>query len=267
MRLKKVVLLVMVLALVAAACGSSQDVGQTTSSLTAPPATADGADASAGQATTTSPGVTATTSELGSGDQTATTTAATADGRTTPVPVPGVYSDVAVVGCSQTRDAMVGYMALTDRGILGDRGETRYLSGGSIEKWTTQTDNPFYWDEFTNWNGQESDALWIQVCWATNGSRRTTVDDMAYVVSTALDVIGRDVPVFISGLNDWDPRDLCSRGDYELSWDMAESAVAAGLGLIGPDPGVITRNLTDDGCHGNDEGDAFMGQAILDFFG
>lgn len=270
MRFRKAILLVMGLALVAAACGSSQEVGQTTSSSTSPPATADasgGADPSADQATTTSSDVTARTSEPGNEDQPATTVAAVAGGRTTPVPVPGVYADVAVVGCSQTRDAMVGYMALTDRGILGDRGETRYLSGGSIERWTTQSDNPFYWDEFANWNGPESDALWVQVCWATNGSRRTTVDDMAYVVSTALDVIGRDVPVFISGLNDWDPRDLCTRGDYELSWDMAEAAVAAGLGLIGPDPGVITRNLTDDGCHGNDEGDAFMGQAILDFFG
>ena len=272
MRFNRMILLVMALALVAAACGSSEDAGQTTSSPSAPPVTADieadREDATANQGTTTSTENTSgATSVPANGEQTATTVAAVAGGRTTPVPVPGVYSDVAVVGCSQTRDAMVGYMALTDRGILGDRGEARYLSGGSIERWTTQTDNPFYWDEFANWNGPESDALWIQVCWATNGSRRTTTDDMAYVVATALDIIGRDVPVFISGLNDWDPRDLCTRGDYELSWQLAEAAVAAGFGVIGPDPGVITPDLTDDGCHGNEAGDAFMGEAVLDFFG
>jgi hypothetical protein len=264
------------LMLVVAACGNS--AGQTPASEASTSPTSElsgsGAVTSSAQTDSTSPDITttdgspATTDSTVAPGATSSTQAGTVAGRTTPVPVPGVYQSVAVVGCSQTRDAMAGYADLHggDWGIFGGREEARYLSGGSIERWTSQGDDR-YWDEFATWNGPETDALWIQVCWASNGSQRTTVDHMGEVVERAFEIIGHQVPVFISGLNDWSPRDMCPRGDYLLSWDLAEAAVAAGYGAIGPDPGIVTEDLTDDGCHGNDAGDRFMGGPLVDFFG
>lgn len=246
--------------LVVAACGSSSG-GATTDSTTG---TTAGTVATSMASTDASPPTTST-------DDTRVPAAMAPDsesGGPPPESVAGRYANVAVVGCSQTRDAMAGYAALNDGdwGIFGGREEARYLSGGSIERWTSQGDDR-YWDEFARWNGAETDALWIQVCWATNGSQRTTVDHMGEVVARAFEIIGHEVPVFISGLNDWDPRDLCPRGDYELSWQLAEEAVAAGYGALGPDPGTLTPDLTDDGCHGNEAGDEFMGGPVAEFFG
>ena len=165
MPLRKVVLLAFALALVAAACGSRQDSSQPVSTVSAASAEVGGGGGATDDSPLATPasGSEVPSAETGAAEQNPTTSAALPAGRTTPVSVPGVYSDVAVVGCSQTRDAMFGYFELSDRGILGDRGEARYLSGGSIERWTTQSDNPFYWDEFARWNGAESDAVWIQV--------------------------------------------------------------------------------------------------------
>lgn len=248
--------------MVVAACGTSTATDPPAPSSAAPSSTQTAAESTS---TTTAP---VTAGPAGSGvAQPPEPTTSTSGGNpgSGPDTVAGAYVDIAVVGCSQTRDAMLGYLALTERDTFGDRQEARYLSGGTIERWSTL--DVRYWEEFTRWNGAESDALWIQLCWHRTSSRNVGVADVEAIIDEALAVIGREVPVFISGLNDWDPRDMCTRGDYELSWQLAEEAVAAGLGSIGPDPGVLTRDLTDDGCHGNEAGDRFMGQALVDFFG
>ena len=177
----------------------------------------------------------------------------------------GFHSNIAVVGCSQTRDAIFGYNALASDERFGSDRSAGYLSGGSIELWAEDFNRK--WDMFGQLAGPDNDALWIMICWHFQRSVGADVAMVEKVIDQAFDAIGGSVPVYISGLNDWDPRDICPRGDFPASARLADDVVAAGLALRGPDLGPITRDQTADGCHGNDEGNAVMGAQLIEFFG
>jgi len=176
-----------------------------------------------------------------------------------------VHSNIAVIGCSQTRDAISGYNMLRSDGRFGSDQDAQYLSGASIEVWA----QPFNrkWDTFQGLVGPDNDALWMMICWHFQRSAGAGVALVEDVIARGREAIGADVPVYISGLNDWDPRDLCPRGDYPASAALADDVAAAGLAIRGPDLGPLGREHTDDGCHGNREGDALMGEQLIEFFG
>lgn len=171
-----------------------------------------------------------------------------------------------MIGCSQTRDAVAGYNAVSDADLFGPTEGFRYLSGGSIERWAEG--DPRYWRGFESRTDPESDGLWVMLCWhrqRTPGDTDPAV--VAGIIDRAFEVIGREVPVYVSGLNGWDPPRICPRGDYPRSWELAEATAAEGMALLGPDLGPLAESQTRDGCHGNDEGNRLMGEQVQAFFG
>jgi hypothetical protein len=180
---------------------------------------------------------------------------------------PGVESEnLAVIGCSQTRDAVRGYNDVTGSGRFPDTSDVLYLSGGTVDRWADPT--TYYWDDFAARLDPDADGLWIMLCWH---ERRT--DDatppavVGDIIDGAFELLGRQVPVYISGLNDWTDRTTCRKADYPASWGLAEASVEAGLGTLGPNLGPLAENQTTDGCHGNEEGNALMGRQLVEYFG
>jgi hypothetical protein len=176
------------------------------------------------------------------------------------------YERIAVVGCSQTRDAVHGFNAIGDVPIFGSDQDQEYLSAGTIDRWAA---NGGHWRRFAALHGGDADveAVWIMLCWhVRNTDPSTSVETVGYIIDRAHEVIGHDVPVFVSGLNDWNPRAICPKADWASSWALADEAVAAGLAERGPELGPITEEQTTDGCHGTTEGNAVMGAQLASFF-
>ena len=213
-----------------------------------------GPDADAG-ATTTEPAGLGADGNEGDGE----------DSSPTDIAAGRAFSSAAVVGCSQTRDAVFGYNEVADDGAFGPSTAAQYLGGGSIEAWANPASR--YWRDFDELAGPENDAMWLMICWHAVRSVDADVEMVRSVIDRAIETIGRDVPVYVSGLNDWDPRSLCPRGDFPASVELADAVVAEGLALRGPDLGPLLREHTDDGCHGNRAGNELMGRQLVEFFG
>ncbi|MGF1665244.1 MAG: hypothetical protein ACFCVC_03115 [Acidimicrobiia bacterium] len=181
-------------------------------------------------------------------------------------PAASTYRRIAVVGCSQTRDAVHGFNAVADAPIFGSDQDQEYLSAGTIDRWAA---NSGHWRRFATLHGGDADidAVWIMVCWhVRNTEPSTSVETVERIIDRAQEVIGHTVPVFVSGLNDWDPRSICPKADWVASWTLADQVVAAGLAERGPELGPITETQTTDGCHGTAEGNAVMGTQVASFF-
>jgi hypothetical protein len=176
------------------------------------------------------------------------------------------YQRVAVIGCSQTRDAVHGYNATDRSPVFGSDLDQEYLSGGTIERWAA---NGAHWRRFASLHRAEAgvDAVWIMLCWHVRSTPPTiSVDTVEQIIERAHEVIGHETAVFVSGLNDWDPRSSCPKGDWERSLALADAAVMAGFAERGPALGPITQLQTTDGCHGNSEGNRLMGAQLASFF-
>jgi hypothetical protein len=198
----------------------------------------------------------------------ATTSAPSEVGPVEPLSVPAdgsVFANAAVVGCSQTRDAIFGYNEVATDERFGTSADAQYLGGGSIEAWANAGSR--YWRDFDQLAGPDNDAIWLMICWHSVRSVDADVAMVEVVIDEAMRKIGRAVPVYVSGLNDWDPRSLCPRGDFPASAALADDVVAAGLAERGPDLGPLHREHTDDGCHGNRSGNELMGHQLVEFFG
>ncbi len=170
-----------------------------------------------------------------------------------------------MIGCSQTRDAIVGYNEVRSDLRFGTDADAQYLSGASIEVWAEPRNRK--WETFESLAGSDNDGLLVQICWHAQRSVGADVAMVQDIIDRALEMIGSDVPVYVMGLNDWDPRSLCPRGDYPASAALADEVAAAGLAIRVPDLGPLDPTETDDGCHGNRAGDRLMGGQLADFFG
>jgi hypothetical protein len=181
-------------------------------------------------------------------------------------PAGPTHERIAVIGCSQTRDAIHGFNAVASQPIFGADQDQEFLSAGTIDRWAS---NSGHWRRFAELHraDHDIDAVWIMLCWHVRDTDpSTSLDTVAAIIDRAQQVIGHDVPVFVSGLNDWDPRTICAKADWAASWALADEAVAAGLANRGPELGPITEAQTTDGCHGTAEGNAVMGVQLAAFF-
>ncbi len=182
------------------------------------------------------------------------------------VPAAPTHEHIAVIGCSQTRDAIKGFNDVTDEPIFGPDEDQEYLSAGTIDQWAA---NGGHWRRFAALHRDDTEigAVWIMLCWhVRNTDPSTSVETVASIIDRAETVIGHEVAVFVSGLNDWEPRTICAKADWASSWALADDAVAAGLADRGPELGPLTETQTTDGCHGTTEGNAVMGTQVASFF-
>jgi hypothetical protein len=173
------------------------------------------------------------------------------------------------VGCSVTRNAVNGYLAIPGAERLWDiRG---FSSGGSVDAWARDlTNGSTYWQGFSL--GLQlhphTEVVWWQLC--TFGApipKETAV--------AVLDEMRRRIPgvdVYVSAQPEYDPVGSCRIAGPEGPARM-EQLVDQLVGddaldvLPGPRVGPLRPDETVDGCHADEAGQAEMGKQLAAFFG
>lgn len=173
---------------------------------------------------------------------------------------------IGYIGCSNTMQAVEGYHKVTGN---KKRFWEPYQTGGmSIEKWANP-DHPI-WGEFdkqVNVYGQPR-AVWVQLC--ENEERPVTYEHVKAMMAN-LKNHAPNSAYFISPLNSYDPKNLCSILGPDGIDDLiafAKQAVEEGLGRPGPRLGPLTvSNTLEDRCHPSIRGRVDpLGKQLVDFF-
>ena len=185
----------------------------------------------------------------------------------TPPPSPSTL--VGYIGCSNTWQTVAGYHDFAGGTNIWEADQN--YGGGDAVSWAADLSNSnSYWSEFAKLYARhpETKTLWIQFC-----VKSFSTYDQAY--SAAVSMISeakRRVPgaaIYISGLNDFSPLDICQNSGPSgtvYSRQIADSLSTIGLARKGPVLGALTRAQTSDGCHPNDEGRTILGGELKAFF-
>jgi len=188
---------------------------------------------------------------------------------TTTAPVPAASPTVGYIGCSNTWKTVEGYHKFANGGNIWEADQN--YGGGDVVTWASETSNSNpYWAEFAKLYAAhpQPKTLWIQLC-----VRSYSTYDQAY--SAAITVINEakrrvpGVPIYISGLNDFTPLDICQNSGPSgttYSRQIADVLSSSGTVLKGPVLSALTRQQTSDGCHPNDEGETLLGAELKAFF-
>ncbi|MDQ6718786.1 MAG: hypothetical protein M3Z17_10640 [Gemmatimonadota bacterium] len=186
---------------------------------------------------------------------------------TSPLPSPGRI--VGYIGCSNTWKVVEGYHNFANGSNIWEA-DPNY-GGGDIVTWANDTSNRNpYWSEFAKLYAghQETKTLWIQFC-----VKSFSTYDQAY--SAAIAVINEaklripGATIYVSGLNDFTPLDICQNSGPSgttFSRQIADVISSRGIALKGPVLSALTRQQTTDGCHPNDEGETILGAQLKSFF-
>jgi hypothetical protein len=186
---------------------------------------------------------------------------------------------VGYVGCSNSVGAVVGYHADGGVRLWGSRD----YGAGTIYRWANDIPDGSasrLWDSFGKAQTADPAAeVWLNLCEKADNNHGKAYSSATAVVDEIRRRLG-DVPIYVSGMNDYVAPHVCSISGTEGAPRMqgvADQLVAAGLAYAGPvlpplssinqvpsDP-PIDQTLVD-GCHPNDEGKAFLGQALMSFF-
>ncbi|MEO7191355.1 MAG: hypothetical protein ABI051_09895 [Vicinamibacterales bacterium] len=176
---------------------------------------------------------------------------------------------VGYIGCSNTWQTVAGYHDFAGGTHIWES-DPNY-GGGDVVSWGSQTSNSnSYWSEFAKlYAGHpETKTLWIQIC-----VKSFSTYDQAYSAAIiVIDEAKRRVPgatIYVSGLNDFSPLDICQNSGPSgttFSRQIADAISSSGLALKGPVLTALTRQQTTDGCHPNDQGRAILGAELKSFF-
>ncbi len=181
---------------------------------------------------------------------------------------------IGVVGCSNTGQAVEGYLAASsvDKLVGGEMG------GGSLPRWGNpgNDDYGFYWGLYDGRRPSGGyNGAWVQICMKAgehggvfDGSEQTW---LSHVVEQ---IHSRDpgIPIWISPLNFYGGGQVCSSTGADgpaITAEAADWAAAALAGVQrGPDLGPLLPNhigIRDD-CHPNGAGEALLGGQLVAFF-
>ena len=148
---------------------------------------------------------------------------------------------IGVVGCSNTRQHIEGYISASDLDQFWDPTGLE-ISGGTLRTWATDlTDRSSYWADFSQNIGRQGvDAVWIQLCIrdlesSSAGMTPGQQNDLKLVVAEVQRRAG-DVPIYVSPLNGFVENDCPATGPYGVSNAvlLANWASSTGLALRGP---------------------------------
>ena len=149
----------------------------------------------------------------------------------------------------------------------GTRMHWYQTGGGAIERWKDPQSE--YWQLFDEQiAGKTISGAWFQIC--DHPQDGTTYADVIDVLDLLESRLEPGIVVFASGLEIFDPPDLCSICGPDVpvvTREWADQLAADGRAQRGPDLGPLTEDLTSDGCHPDMEGMQVTGQQLLDFFG
>jgi hypothetical protein len=176
---------------------------------------------------------------------------------------------VGYIGCSNSWKTVQGYHDFAGGTNMWEADQN--YGGGDVVTWASDTsnNNP-YWSEFAKLYAEhpQTKTLWVQFC-----VKSYSTYDQAY--SSAITIINeakRRVPgavIYISGLNDFTPLDICQNSGPSgttYSRQIADALSSNGTALKGPVLSALTKQQTTDGCHPNDEGETILGGELKDFF-
>ena len=181
-----------------------------------------------------------------------------------PVPPEGDFHDwISVIGCSNTRNAAVGYSEVSFQDLLVNTAR----AGETMTVWAT---SPSVWDEqYLPMRPVDGyDGAWINLCErAVSGLSQLNVE----AVIAKVWEIDPDIPIWISPLNFYDTEDCEVTNGNQIPSEgvaIADSLAAEHTNVFrGPDLGPLTADmLRRDACHQNEEGITFNGTQLVAFF-
>jgi hypothetical protein len=256
-----------VFALALSACNGT-DASETTLSATS---TTRDQSQRASTTTTLSRSATSTTTTTAAAPTT-TTTASAGSSETSPPDTGG--GTVGVVGCSNTGQAVVGYLGLSDV----DRLTPGDLGGGSVPLWGDPSNSEYatYWSFYDSRRPAEGYAgTWVQLCLRTGEHLGAfDADEQEWVTHIVEQIHQRDpgIPVWISPVNFYADGVVCDSVGVDGPAIAAEASdwAAATLGGAsrGPDLGPLTQEHIGvrDSCHPNSAGESLLGSQLVAFF-
>lgn len=243
------------------ACQSPDDTAATTE-VSAATTTATGAATSS---STSLPGNESTASTAAATSTTSTTaivTTSTSIVSTTTQPDNSGDGIFGLVGCSTTRDAVDGYVALGGN-LVWDLDDQ--YAGGSIDRWSTADSRK--WQDFERLlaaNGYPG-RLWWQLC--TGGENVPTIETARAVLAEIHRRLP-GVPIYASAQPGYADGHVCRMAGADgpqMMSDFVEILVNSGEVNAGPTIGPLSKAQTKDGCHANEAGQALMGGQLADF--
>jgi hypothetical protein len=172
---------------------------------------------------------------------------------------------VAVIGCSNTRQHVTGYL---DESTLDQLAPNDDLGGGSLPVWAEG--HPDYWamyEEFRPVDGYL--AAWVQICLRVHEIGEENEAQLAAVVEE-IEARDGDIPIIISPLNSYEEGHVCDATGPDgpaVAADLADWADENLGTLRGPDTGPLgPEHLRRDGCHLNQFGGELVGEQLVAFF-
>ena len=182
-------------------------------------------------------------------------------------------SIIGVVGCSNTGQAVNGYIDVSSEDNLVE-GE---LGGGSAATWGNPEHNRYslYWglyDERRPSGGSE--ATWLQLCLRTGEHQGAfDSDEQGWVTHIVQQIHARDpgITIWISELNTYVEGHVCPATGPDGVAIAAAAAdwAAASLSNVarGPTIGPLSPDLLGhDDCHPNTRGELALGEDLVAFF-
>ena len=166
-----------------------------------------------------------------------------------------------VIGCSNTRQSVEGYLQLSENPLLVNTAE----GGWPISRWA---DRVGHWDRYPNLRPAEGyDGLWMQLCEhiAHGLSRRD--------VRKILNAVWRfdpGIPVWLSPLNTYTNED-CWRSGGNTITGQGVDLIARVTRNQAIDPGPVlgpleAEHVTKDNCHLTGPGRLLVGSQLVEFF-
>jgi hypothetical protein len=168
---------------------------------------------------------------------------------------------IGVVGCSNTENAIDGYLTVSSEDRLWNLDTVSGDYGGdAISSWTIPTSD--VWTQFDNLLARypETSVIWWQLCVfreSTEGNE--VVDNIVSLIRQRLPT----APIYASAL---DNTTSCTLGSPAKSQAFVDYLVGKGSVLAGPVMTALTADQSDDGCHANDAGKLIWGADLAEFF-
>lgn len=187
---------------------------------------------------------------------------------------------IGYVGCSVTEGAVEGYLDLGGLNVWPSADGA--YGNGSVTNWANgqdRADNRWWsWFQEQLQDHPETSIIWWELCSRESVDGAISDEQMlenARLVRDEIKFRAPDTLIFVSsqpGYSDpgSDVEPVCSitgaDGPQRMQ-DLAVKLVEEGGVQAGPVLGpLMPDQLSEDGCHGNTEGNLFMGEQLLEFF-
>lgn len=166
---------------------------------------------------------------------------------------------VAVIGCSNTQQAVAGYHRVSSAQTLWSERDLQGYGGKCIIDWANP-DNPA-------WRGFEANLgryrltnkVWWEFCTHANeGTNESHADAALAILRTKT-----TLPVYVSVM---DLTPSCTRADHAASIALVNHLLTQGVVFAGPVLSPLEEHQTEDGCHPAPEGEEIWGRELSEFF-